>query len=852
MTLSNLCKLGIITMLLGVGACSSSSSTPTPSTSKDATSTVDGTGVSDGTAGNDTKTGDTAATDGTGADASSVAACCKLQKAECGVVTKCGGSCGQCAAGKSCDSTTHKCIVQTVLKKFGESCGPSADCPVPTTQAEVQTYITCLNDQCDSGRCDFGDDYFTNTGVCGMACTISADIKNNTTGAATPDGIEDDVTASDCVGAVDGPAGKDWRCVLASPTGQGTAAYCRAGLTFKPCTGNGDCGNTEVCSLMLISGTFTPVCAAKWKNPNGSAGQATGDLCNNGFGSGPLATCANDLCVNGVCNGFCKTDDDCITAPGACKSGKCDGTGTTCTGDKDCSAQHCAQNQQIIDAKTHYAMCRPKNCGLDKDCADPTTFCGIQYNNVSGPAGDADPNDPSKITLAAFDGACMKQTAAGAKDGEACDPFPQNADASAGQCAEWQLCIAASCSTLCKGDADCLKDQKCATFQQIENVGSSTTPIYTAPQFKACQAMPGATTTCSNTAQCGPAQVCREWTYTVQLPTQASPTDPPGTPTPTTEVLTGGGLCVTPGAKESDTGTLCGSDAGDAECKSGVCDQLFNFTDSNGKALNIGHCLPLCGAQSDCSKGLDLDVGGGKTQHFDSMCSIRVQAYTPIDPMDPFGRVFRSECLPVNTGTTLTDCASDKKCSKAGEACFPAIIANGPDTAAKADYRCQAVVGSTDPVPTGKLGEKCSTDTTKATTCASGLCQDDIGATASNTVGYCSGLCSTNADCASGGADMVCDLQHQWLPRKDASKAAIVPMCVRKKACIPCSWDFQCAGGYACTKPNPNKPTGYCAPTCQSDAECVGADGGGATCDAATGSDGKKSGAKVCTPGCAK
>ena len=187
--------------------------------------------------------------------------------------------------------------------------------------------------------------------------------------------------------------------------------------------------------------------------------------------------------------------------------------------------------------------------------------------------------------------------------------------------------------------------------------------------------------------------------------------------------------------------------------------------------------------------------------------------------------MFVNLCQPL-FATAKVDCTASKKCTTAGEACLPAILAGGPDTTAKVDgYHCQRIVNSKDPVPTKKVGELCNPDPQAGpATCVSGLCWEDL----KPGTGYCSALCSSDLQC---GAGTVCDLKHQWLPRKDATKAAIVPVCLKKKACLPCSTDSQCHSALRCTNVPGTGPA--CAYPCNSNADCTYPDGGGTTCEPA-------------------
>ncbi len=817
-TLAGWCTVAVLAGLVGCGTTAPQPAPIVPIDAKGDIATPD-------TA--DTQSTTDAVSDLGSDDAYDNAACCKAAGATCGKVTgakACKEDCGKCLTGKECNLTTHKCVVKVQLKKFGEACGPSKDCLLPkyngdqeAYNADAETYRSCLDDQCDSGRCDFGLT-FASSGICSMTCAMTADVKNNSTGANGPDGVEDDPADSECVDAVDGPAGSTFRCVQASALGQGSGnSSCRPGTTFKACERDGDCPATEACAFLPIGGKFGTFCQTRYKGPGGVPGKTAGELCSSGGGLFETATCANNFCFSGsACVGFCKTDADCGTS------------------------MKCVANQKLFtDLKETFSVCRPKSCESSKDCG-ADRYCTAAYNDVKSAGGDPDPKDASKFLLPGFGGECLPKTKGG-KQGEACDPNTSNADVSAGLCEAWAMCIAGGCSSLCKTNADCVADQKCGTFQQIENVGTQEKPDYTSPQFSACIGLPGATTACADDGGCAKGQVCRWWTHLVDLSTET---------TKTAAFLTGNGICVTPGAKELANGALCGSNPDvqvDGVCASGICaNRALGWQTADKKPLNIGACLGLCDSQEDCAGGIDVVVStNGTTEHWNAFCRSDIAAYTPYDPYDPTGHVYRSACRPYAKSEKPVLCDANKKCPTNKQACFPVPIAGGPDKQAKVDFFCFTIVDTTDPIPTKKVGEICDAnpDSTSATECVSSMCYPDI----KTNVGYCSGLCASDADCGNG---TVCDLGHQAVPRKDASKAAIVPVCVKKIAGIPCDYDSACHSDFRCTHTVPattiGNPPGACAAQCSADADC--ATQGGGKCEAAKDRFGKQvPGVKVCS-----
>lgn len=769
--------------------------------------------------------------------------CCKSKGAECGLVKGCPASCGTCPSIKECGKTApnvNKCIdkkVEVKGKKLGETCGANDTCTFPKLQAEVQAYLQCVGEQCDSGICDYGGNLF-GAGVCSKSCTIF-DSKNNVTGAGQADGVDDGDNV-DCEGAAAGPAGDAFKCVqLTGNTGGNIVSRCAAGTTFKPCKANTDCPTNEVCGFRALLGKYGTYCATALKSPDLKPGAKGSETCNAVPAAGPLVSCENNRCAGGVCESFCKSNADCATTVGACAGGKCAGTGATCAADADCSSFECKKGVKLFtDLDDTFDVCRAKGCAAGKSCADEKFYCGTAYNGVDEPDGDPDPTDPTKATYPAIEGKCKRKTPGGAKAGEVCDPYPANAAKGAPKCSETQFCVSGICTKgTCAKDADCGADAKCSTQAEFINLTvKDTEPKYAQPLYNLCVPMAEATTQCTDYTACPAGKSCRWWTHMTSVPPPADVTGAVAT-----EVFTGSGLCAKDYAKGLGTGDLCNSDAGDGSCNSGLCFDFFDFKSDAGVALNIGHCLPMCDDQADCAKpGLSLkNTKEGK--NWLAGCTSFLMDYTPNDVLDPRGRVYAPACRPFNDGTSMADCSSTKKCKEAKEACSPLFIATGPDKPAKMQLLCTPVVGGTTDMPTKKPGESCSIGQNAKEECASGLCLQETA-----TTGYCSALCNTDGDCGNG---TVCDAKHEWVPRFNKANSGISPTCIKKKSCTVCQGDWNCHSDYRCTKTD-GVVGGRCAPPCSKDSDCGSTDGG-AKCEDAKDSKGKVVvGSKVCTPSC--
>ncbi len=813
---------------LALGGCGGASSTPATGTDTSVTSDA---------------TGSDALADGVGDSVSADAGdCCAQNGAQCGFIKQCTKSCGACSTGQSCDAT-HKCVavVTTPLGKFGEPCGPNKDCPFPadtTDQTAMTTYFDCINGQCADGVC--------NDGVCTKQCTITTDDVNNATGVATPDGIEDPGATSDCTGAVDGVYGTKYSCVqLGAPTNPNSAnyIYCVAESSFKPCKSNADCDAGDTCNLQLIYGAYQEMCSPAMKTAIGTIGSYTykagvglGQPCNADPTKGAVANCANDFCSNGGdCLSFCNTDADCVTDPGACTGGKCHG-GKACSTDADCSSFQCKPNTTISSNPAFSAsLCLPRFCAVDGDCG-AGSYCRPYWNGVKKVAGEPDPSDPTKTVYPAFQPECQVIAASAVKPGATCDEYATSANATkpGAVCQNPFACVDGSCGSLCKTTSDCAPDQQCGVEEiplDVDNPQGTgqTDGIYDFElSLDICAYLPKAAGKCAGPKDCsGNASYCKAFVHKLDLPVDATPIGHD----------TVNGVCVAPDSKGGKDGDVCGPAGNDAYCDSGFC---LNAQSSTG-AAQPGFCGDYCGSKSDCPA--TISIGG--TAYKNYCRSLRLGYNNTLN--DIRDDLWLPVCYPIAATNSLDDCAATKKCNTAGEQCLPMTIAAGPDAAAKVEFLC-ASPGTT---ATKGVGEACTANpaATADPECKSGLgCMPDAAG-----AGYCTALCAKDADCGSGNDGLICDLQNQWLPRVDVTKAAIVPICKKAKSCVPCSLDGDCAGSYACSNLAASGATadGRCAPTCAVDADCSGKDGG-VKCVPAVGIDGKPTGKNVCVPAACK
>lgn len=244
----------------------------------------------------------------------------------------------QCDPGMICN-VAMQCVFPPV--PLGGFCGPSESCPLADPG-----FAACANAQCASGQCAPGTvQMVLPRDVCIQSCTVYQD--DNGDGVNDPDAPLDDCNPIDIV---QGPAGGAYHCVSHSSPMQAPLGYCVPGSVFSECDSNLDCPANEVCALGSVLGAFNLRCYAAYReNPSWSASVVRlGQSCNEDPAAGPLAYCADGLCLgDGNCSAYCTDDTHCDTThfdPGQrCEAMFCTNEPSRgCTVDADCSSLHCA------------------------------------------------------------------------------------------------------------------------------------------------------------------------------------------------------------------------------------------------------------------------------------------------------------------------------------------------------------------------------------------------------------------------------------------------------------------------------------------------------------------------------
>ncbi len=750
---------------------------------------------------------------------------CNCNNVECGPVSGCTKSCGSCPANGLC--VNNNCTTGSNLKSLGEYCGPTPTCQPPPTgtpssDPKAQAYRQCTNAQCKTNLCFYS--------VCTKLCTPTKDTKNNVTGAAGADGIEDSAALSQCANASKSSLaihGSNYACVQDSSKSlvQATSVCMPAG-SWKPCSNNGDCGASEVCRQYQIFGDVQARCGPKSTNPNAATSGKLSEQCQDSVTLNKPNICQNDMCFTIGCSAFCAKDADCITQIGACQQGKCP-NGDLCTSDVDCSKWACDKVQISSTSATKYSVCLPKGgCKSNADCLDKTKACTLYYNGVSKVTGDLDPQNPNKVVLPGWKNLCTNKVGNGVAQGQACDPFTNDTDTTLKPCSNPAMCINGYCSGLCVLDQDCPANSKCSIREATYDLSSPLDgKADLSLPYGACTSTKGIGKSCVSTKECGFGKHCK---VLIGL-------SPPNSP----QTYSATGRCVDKVADKGDYGATCGI-ASTGKGLQKLCNSSYctNTVSSFGQS-QPGFCLELCASASDCPSTVSL-----YNTSYKSVCrSLRLYWNTTVDESDDH---YVPACYPVNAKSLMTDCSASKLCPQSDQACIGYGISMSADQPSKVEHLCVYNGNANAQPPSLPVGAQCNLQSS-ILQCADGYCLADT----TTGKGYCSRVCNSNTDC--GNQDgMLCNQSYQVLERANPLNAAVMPLCMKAKSCIPCDNDNDCAGNYACTNTGGAGTLAkkICAPTCQSDAQCVGTDGG-KLCLTASDDDAKPiAGLKVCTPAC--
>jgi hypothetical protein len=310
----------------------------------------------------------------------------------------CGGSCGPCADGETCDAGT--CSACSCENKecgddgCGNECGP---CPgIAPYCYDHKCQLECLP-SCDGKEC--GDDGCG--GSCGQ-CPNAQDVCNEGLCECISDCADKQCGDDGCGGSC-GSCEGDMTCT------DGVCAACSC--DGKEC-GEDGCGNecgpcpvvAPYCYDHKCAFNCIPDCSGKLCGDDGcggSCGSCTGpqDACIEGACQCVPACAEGDACGDDGCGGSCGTCGEGTTCevgqclPCSCGGKECgdDGCGNDC-GACPGIAPYCYDNQCSINC---ISDCAGKACGDDGcggscgACADPTPWCSdFQCTDVCPPSCD--------------------------------------------------------------------------------------------------------------------------------------------------------------------------------------------------------------------------------------------------------------------------------------------------------------------------------------------------------------------------------------------------------------------------------------------------------------------------------
>jgi len=353
-------------------------------------------------------------------------------------------------------------------------------------------------------------------------------------------------------------------------------------------------------------------------------------------------------------------------------------------------------------------------------------------------------------------------------------------------CENQGYCVDHHCGAVCTGDADCGNSSMgCGMYEFPEGLDLfDEQPVpFSVP---VCQWLGEPGVPCEVQSDCLEG-VCTPWT-----PVQ-------GTLPAQVELY-----CMEAPAGGLGIGARCGKAAWGQECDTRHC--LLEEPEDN----IAGYCSTVCRTRADCPD--ETPVGADVVNW---LCEGKRLYHmgTTFLADDPYV----SWCVPVSANSSLAHCGSTMKCDEPEEVCHTSIRIGSPGGVPEVDYLC---VWS----PSGKeIGEICDpADSGKD--CRSGSCAH----TTLPGVGFCTGPCVTNADCAGlGGGSAVC-MARIAIPVEPPAQQVVTSECGIDEVCAECNDHRDCGVGLGCANLS---STTYiedlrCVPLCEDDVDCsaVGTD----------------------------
>jgi hypothetical protein len=563
-------------------------------------------------------------------------ACTRTDTCQSGVCT--GGNAVVCSALDQCHNPgvcdTSTGICSDPAKTNGSSCNDSSLCTqTDTCQGGIclgGSPVTCSpSDQChQAGTCDPA------TGDC------SDPAKKDDTPCVDADlcTLTDTCQSGECTGSNPVKCVALDQCHLAGTCAPATGVCSDpAKMNGTACNDGNLCSQTDTCQSGACSGGNPVVCVAS-------------DDCHN------IGTCAP---ATGVCSNPAKPDNTpcndgkACTSSDKCTTGRCAGSGITCSDMIACTVDTCVE-----PSGCNYD---PSQCGCakDADCDDGNACNGVETCNLGTLSCQKGTDvDCSNLDDACNTGACDPKTGAcvavPVRDGTGCD------DGNA--CTATDACASGACvgsnAVVCKALDQCHNAGICDT-----GTGVCSDP-----------AKPNGTT-CNDGDACSQTDTCQSGSCTGSNPVTCTASDQchnPGTCNPST------GACSNPAKTDGATcndGSACSQTD---TCQKGIC------TGSNpvvctalDQCHNVGTCAPATGVCSNPAKN------NGTTCDDDNLCTKTDTCQggncTGADPVScsALGQCYLVGACDPDTGLCSNPFASDTATCNDSNACTSGETCDG-------------------------------------------------------------------------------------------------------------------------------------------------------------------------------
>ena len=708
----------------------------------------------------------------------------------------CGGSCGTCPDGDTCNAmgacegpscvVNSDCVAGEVCQEgqcMAAPCDTDEDCPFEqlcqqgscqvnpnvcsgNVEGELQPfggsccYTTsthpnnpnciwtaddytgdCMDSQCETSICSGG----SSGRYCSKGCTFYDDSVNNDTGEPGTDGVVDPLQPDDCVGGfpADGPFGTNYRCVNLRSPDKDPYGLCRPGTTFRKCLGDSDCPEGEACNVLYIMGESEKRCMTRVKD-----GGTGGDACNTDPAAGEVNYCGGPFCFGFGCVDTCGVEDDCATDQ--CVDGLCTKDSAFCVTNADCSATTCDEMTPYSDSDFTADFCFSKNCTTIGECNDPDWFCRPYWNGASS------------VDEVALDPSCRRIEEGSVGYGEACGY--DNDGSGLPPCAWYYGCFDGVCAGPCNSDEDCGDDLACirGTEWSIDVDDDDVTDTYV--DVDVCMPWPqnGGTTVCETDADCAAGEHC-EYRVVSELSEDGSKT------------WGAEFVCREDYEDQVEFGEICGSGIG--ECASDLC------LVPSGSTTDNSMCTTYCESASDCPETFEFDGVFWK-----SIClSFNVGHNGTADPIDD---IYIPYCWRASSFGSLAPCTENRQCESSKDYCDAIAIAGNPDEAVVVEHLCRDASYGLDSLPTKAVGEPCST----WQECRGRACLAD-----GSGGGYCSELCATDSDCQNPDSPYALKCTTETLiARPEDALSGKTKRCRIAETCLVCESDEDCGGDYVC------------------------------------------------------